>query len=61
MVRSDGKSSNSISASFDTDSQAEDGPCPDVEEHENDVLLDELERWNEVLKPHAHHLRGPRP
>jgi len=53
--------SNSISASFDTDSQGGDGPCPDVEEHEIDLLFDELERWNDVLKPYAHHLRGPRP
>jgi|GEM_PF-4167430 len=61
MVRSEGTHSNSISSTFCDHSVGESAPCPTFDGQDLDAVFDELERWQDVLKPHAHTLRGPRP
>jgi len=60
MVRSERARSNSISASFGDHSVGESASCPTFDGQDIDAVFDELERWNDVLKPHSHVLRGPR-
>ncbi|MEO9896243.1 MAG: hypothetical protein ABJF05_07700 [Paracoccaceae bacterium] len=53
MVRSKRISSNSIYHDFEDAASDENVAFDDV--------FEELERWHQILKPHADELRGPKP
>ncbi|MDX8350676.1 hypothetical protein SLH49_22020 [Cognatiyoonia sp. IB215446] len=61
VVRSSGPSSNSSLADFEDAASSESDPSTDLNNTDIDALFEELERWHDVLKPHADMLRGPRP
>ncbi|NSX54809.1 hypothetical protein [Parasulfitobacter algicola] len=57
LARSNRECSNSSVPDFHASASAEPLLSPD----QCDELFEELERWHDVLKPHADELRGPRP
>ncbi len=61
MVRPGGPSSNTIVADFDDVANDKADCSTDLTPADAEALFEELERWHEVLKPHADELRGPRP
>lgn len=61
MVRSNSSCSNSIMPEFSEHANAERDPSTSPTFDKTEELFIELERWHDVLKPHANELRGPRP
>ena len=61
MVRSNSSCSNSIVPEFSDCANTELDPSTAPIFGKTEEIFNELERWHDVLKPHADELRGPHP